>query len=210
MADWNATLKAPSQPRPPLSSSEKATPSYSSLTAATSWGWLLPKRNWTLSSATKVQRKLGFSLWPLLPALTPVCLLYFRHPLQENTRVVLRQQDGSAGRHDLRQGLPDVVFGEHSRQTVAHLVRFLWSGAAAGSFQEGHPDLQLKDLKRSNKQSLTGLFTSWAHSSAPFHDTHYHTLQPEARLSFCTCCPPCSTDYVMSGIRASKVITKGK
>lgn len=54
-----------------------------------------------------------------------VCFL--RHPLQENTGVVLCEQDGSAGRHDLCEGLPDVVLGQHSRQTVAHLVRY-WEG----------------------------------------------------------------------------------
>lgn len=44
-----------------LSPSEKATPSYSSLTAATNWGWLLPKRNSTLFSATKVQINCSFA-----------------------------------------------------------------------------------------------------------------------------------------------------
>lgn len=128
----NTILKALAELWLRLSPSEKATPSYSSLTAATNWGWLLPKRNSTLFSATKVQINCRFAAnrWNIHPrhtacdTLSPLPIWLFRHPLQKNTSVVLCKQDGSAGRHDLCKGLPDVVFGEHSRQTLAHLVRY--------------------------------------------------------------------------------------
>lgn len=90
---------------------------------------------------------------------TSVCWL--RHPLQENTCVILCEQDGSAGRHDLCEGLPDVVFGEHSRQTVAHLVRYwqepLWVHTWFKKVT------QIDSLK--TKKNIT----SWAHSSPRFH-----------------------------------------
>lgn len=45
-----------------------------------------------------------------------------RYPRQKDASVVLCKQDGSAGRRVLGQGLTDAVFGEHQRQTLAHLV----------------------------------------------------------------------------------------
>ena len=50
-------------------------------------------------------------------------VLSSRYPLQKASSIVFRQQDGSGQRHVFCQSLTDVEFGEHQRQTLAHLVK---------------------------------------------------------------------------------------
>lgn len=57
-----------------------------------------------------------------------------RYSLQKDTNIVLCKQDGSAGRYVFCKGLADVVFGEHQRQTLAHLVSY-WTKQLSVSVQ---------------------------------------------------------------------------
>ncbi|XP_023193360.1 ADP-ribosylation factor-like protein 3 isoform X6 [Xiphophorus maculatus] len=48
---------------------------------------------------------------------------YYKYLQQKDPGTLLRQQDRPAGRSVFSQGLANVVFGEHQRQTLAHLCQ---------------------------------------------------------------------------------------